>query len=136
MKPHISIITLGVKSVKDSTAFYKSLGLPTTESDAITFIKMPTVWMALYGLEDLAKDAGLPVDKCGFSGVTLAHNVLSREQVDKVIDEAKSIGAKVCDSPKEREWGGYSGYFKDPDGYLWEIAFNPYSPEIAIDEDI
>lgn len=136
MKPHISIITLGVKNVETATAFYEKLGFPVERNGAITFISTsPITKMALYGLEDLAEDAGVSTQTEAFSGVTLAHNVPSKEQVDKVMAEAKSVGAKITDQPRERDWGGYSGYFKDPDGYLWEIAFNPYSPEIAVDED-
>lgn len=133
MKPHISIITLGVSDLARATDFYAKLGFPAKQTDNITFMEMPSVWLALYPLEDLAEDAGVSVARSGFSGVTLSHNVGSEKQVDMVIEEVRSIGAKIVDEPHKREWGGYSGYFQDPDGYLWEVAFNPYSPEIAVE---
>ncbi|MCD8484364.1 VOC family protein [Candidatus Woesebacteria bacterium] len=135
MTPHISIITLGVKDVAASTEFYEKLGFPVEPSGKITFITTsPTSKLALYGLQDLAQDAGVEAQTGSFSGITLAHNVVSKEQVDAVIEEARNIGARITDEPHEREWGGYSGYFQDPDGYLWEIGFNPFDPEIAVDE--
>ena len=135
MKPHISIITLGVNNLKKSTDFYEKLGFPVERSESITFISTsPISKLALYGLEDLAHDANISVNKSGFSGITLAHNVVSKQQVEQVIAEARLVGAEITDEPREREWGGYSGYFKDIDGYLWEIAYNPYDPEIAVDE--
>lgn len=136
MKSHISIVTLGVKDLKRSTDFYEKLGFLVERSESITFITTsPISKLALYRSEDLAKDANVSVKTGEFSGVTLAHNVISKEQVDAVIKEARSVGAVITDQPQERVWGGYSGYFKDPDGYLWEIAYNPFDPEIAVDED-
>lgn len=135
MKPHLSLITLGVKDVQRATEFYTKLGFPTEPSDEITFIKLPTVWLSLYGLDALAQDANVDSTRSGFSGMTLAHNVLSEKQVDEVIEEVRKLGAKITDEPQKKEWGGYSGYFQDTDGYLWEVAYNPFSPEIAVDED-
>jgi predicted lactoylglutathione lyase len=135
MKSHISLITLGVKDLEKSTSFYKTIGFPVEVADDITFIKMPNLWMSLYPLHKLADDAGVENNKSGFSGITLAHNVLSKDQVDSVFKELQKCEVNIIDKPHEREWGGYSGYFSDVDGYVWEVAFNPYSPEIAVDEN-
>jgi uncharacterized protein len=134
MKPHISLITLGVKNLQKSTQFYQSIGFPTETTGDITFIKMASVWLALYPLDELASDAGVANDKQGFAGMTLAHNVVSKEQVDQVFAELKQRKVTISDEPHQREWGGYSGYFADPDGYLWEVAFNPFAPQIAVNE--
>lgn len=135
MKPHISIITLGVQDVEKSTQFYERLGFPVERNGAITFISASeNMKLSLFGLEDLAKEAGVSVETGAFSGVTLAHNVISKAQVDMVMAEVAQAGAEITAKPQERDWGGYSGYFKDTDGYLWEVAYNPYSPEIAVDE--
>lgn len=133
MKPHISLITLGVRDVKTSADFYQKIGFPVEVTGDIAFMKLPSVWLALYPVNELAKDAGIPNDKVGFAGITLAHNVRSKEQVDTVFEDLKKLGVKITDPPHEREWGGYSGYFADADGYLWEVAFNPFSPEIAVE---
>lgn len=134
MKPHISIITLGVNDLQESTDFYKRIGFPTDTSDGITFIKMPSVWMALYPIDALTADAGIENTKTGFSGFTLAHNVVSKEQVDTIFQDLEKHDVTITDMPHKREWGGYSGYFQDVDGYVWEVAYNPFSPEIAVDE--
>lgn len=134
MKPNISIITLGVKDLQKATNFYKKIGFPTETTGNITFIKMPNVWLSLYGLEELAKEANVTNDKATFSGITLAHNVASKEQVDAVFATLNNLHVTITAQPTKREWGGYSGYFQDEDGYLWEVAYNPFSPEIAVDE--
>lgn len=136
MKPHISIVTLGVQDVKKSSQFYERLGFPVERNGAITFMAVSqNMKLALFGLEDLAKEVGVSVKTGVFSGVTLAHNVISKAQVDMVMDEVARAGAEITALPQDRDWGGYSGYFKDSDGYLWEVAYNPYSPEIAVDEE-
>ena len=84
--------------------------------------------MALYPREALADDAGVPTEGSGFTGVTLAHNVRTREEVDAVLDEAVAAGATLVKAAQDVFWGGYSGYFADPEGYLWEVAWNPYFP--------
>jgi hypothetical protein len=137
MEPHISIITLGVDNLKRSVAFYADgLGLPFAEDfdpdeDGIAFFEVgPGLRLALYPWDKLAEDAQQPPDGEGFRGVTLAHNVRRRDRVDAVIAEAADAGAEIVKEPEEVFWGGYSGYFADPDGHLWEVAFNPYD-EIA-----
>lgn len=131
MEPRISIITLGVRDLDKSTDFYSKLGFPTEGTGDITFCKLHGTWLSLYPRTELARDAGVKNDGKGFSGVTIAHNVSTTEEVDKIIELAREVGAIITDEPHKRDWGGYSGYFQDPDGYLWEIAYNPFSPELT-----
>jgi catechol 2,3-dioxygenase-like lactoylglutathione lyase family enzyme len=128
MEPRISIITLGVSDLNRSVRFYKEgLGLPLREAnDRIAFFETKGTWLALFPLEALAEDAAIPADGTGFSGFTLAHNVRSMEEVDAVLEEAAASGAKIMKPAGNTSWGGYSGYFADPDGYLWEVAWNPH----------
>lgn len=129
MKPKISLITLGVADITKSLEFYRSLGLKThnyKESDEIVFFPMEATWLALFPREKLASDASLSPEGTGFGGITLSHNVGSKIEVDTVFAQATSVGAKVIKKPQTTSWGGYSGYFADPDGYLWEVAFNPF----------
>ena len=139
MKPKIGIITLGVSDLKRSLAFYRDgLGFPTHEykEDAgIVFFKLEGTWLALYPRDELVKDLGKDAEKAGlnissdpagFSGVTLAHNEKTKEEVDATVQLAVKAGAKLVKQPQEVFWGGYSGYFSDPDGHLWEVAYNPF----------
>ena len=130
MKPKISLVTLGVRDLERSVAFYRDgLKLPIHESykpgEAIAFFPLEGTWLALFGREDLAKDAHVPADGSGFSGITLAHNEPSKAGVDRVFAEALAAGATAVKPPQDVFWGGYSGYFADPDGHLWEVAWNP-----------
>lgn len=131
MKAKISLITLGVADLKKSLTFYRDgLGFPThnyKEEEGVVFLKMEGTWISLYPKEELAKDAKVVSEGSGFPGFSLAHNVSSKEEVDTVFAHALSIGAKEVKRPEEVSWGGYSGYFADPDGYLWEIAYNPFT---------
>jgi predicted lactoylglutathione lyase len=126
MKPKISIITLGVNNLEKSFTFYKDgLGFPSKkgiEGD-IAFFQLKGIWLALFPKDKLAQDAKVANKGNGFSGFTLAHIVTTKDEVDKIIKLAEKAGAKVTDQPHEREWGGYTGYIKDLDGYLWEIAW-------------
>jgi len=128
MKPKISMITLGVSDLGRSTAFYRDgLALPVYgDFSGITFFKLNSSWLALFPRADLARDAGIDSAGQGFGGVTLAHNVGSREEVDAVLKEAQKAGAKIVRRARGADWGGYSGYFADPDGYLWEVTWNPH----------
>ncbi|MDQ3812396.1 MAG: VOC family protein [Armatimonadota bacterium] len=128
MEPRISLITLGVFDLARSTAFYRDgLGLPTTgDFEGVTFFKLKGTWLALYPREDLAADARVSSEGSGFSGFTLAHNVQSKDEVDAVLQQAEKAGAKILKPAQDTDWGGYSGYFADPDGYLWEVAWNPH----------
>jgi catechol 2,3-dioxygenase-like lactoylglutathione lyase family enzyme len=128
MKPKISLITLGVSNLERSTAFYRDgLGLPTHgEFPGVTFFRLTGTWLALYPHYELAADAAVDEQGGGFRRFTLAHNVSSRQEVDRVMEEARKAGARVQKPAKDTEWGGYSGYFTDPDGFLWEVAWNPH----------
>jgi catechol 2,3-dioxygenase-like lactoylglutathione lyase family enzyme len=130
MKSKISLITLGVTDLQKSLTFYRDgLGLPThdyKEGAGIVFFAMEGTWLALFPREELAADATVAAAGSGFTGITLAHNVGSRQEVDGVMALAVAAGAKPVKQPHEVSWGGYSGYFADPDGYLWEVAFNPF----------
>ncbi|MCK5190216.1 MAG: VOC family protein [Methylococcales bacterium] len=127
MKPRISMITLGVNDLEKSVKFYnEGLGFPKMDSSPeVAFFTLNGSWLGLYGREALAEDAMVSSDGNGFNGFTLAHNVASEAEVDQVIEQALSAGATLAKPAQKVFWGGYSGYFKDPDGYLWEVAHNP-----------
>ncbi len=128
MKPHITIITLGVEDLQRSIDFYeKGLGFPRKDdSESIAFFEMTGLLLALYPRDALAEDITIPPHGSGFQGFTLAHNVESPEAVDRVLAEAVAVGAALVKPGQVADWGGYSGYFKDPDGFYWEVAHNPF----------
>lgn len=127
MKPKISLITLGVTNLKTSTKFYTDLGFPTEGSpEGVTFLKLEGTWLSLFPKEELAKDSQTEMGKIAPT-FTLAHNVISKEKVHEVIELARKAGAIIQKEPQDTFWGGYTGYFKDPDGYLWEVAHNPFT---------
>ena len=128
MRPRISMVTLGVRDFARSVEFYQQwLGFPRMESaDDVAFFTLDGTWLALYDRGALAEDAGVSPDGDGFEAITLAHNVGSEEAVDEVVGQAVAAGATLVKEPQKADWGGYSGYFKDPDGHLWEVAFNPF----------
>jgi hypothetical protein len=128
MEPRLSIVTLGVADLERSLRFYRDgLGLPQRESPPdIGFFTLRGTWLALYERKALAEDAGVAPDGRGFSGFTLAHNVRTRDEVDRVIAAALAAGGRPTSPAQIRPWGGYSGYFADPDGFLWEVAWNPH----------
>lgn len=128
MKPHITIITLGVADLQRSIDFYeKGLGLPRKdESKSIAFFEMGGTILALYPRDELAEDITISPEGAGFQGFTLAHNVDSPEEVDLTLAEAVAAGAELVKPGQDAFWGGYSGYFKDPDGFYWEVAHNPF----------
>jgi catechol 2,3-dioxygenase-like lactoylglutathione lyase family enzyme len=130
MKPRITIVTLGVSDLARSVRFYRDgLGLPRRPGpDDIAFFEMPGTWLALYPREALAEDATVPAEGSGFPGFTLAHNVESPEAVDALLEEAVAAGARLVKPGQKVFWGGYSGYFADPDDFLWEVAWNPGFP--------
>ena len=127
MKPKISLITLGVKSVPASRAFYEALGFPLeiSDGDDYAMFKLDGARLALFPKDKLAQDAEVPAKGSGFPGFTLAHNEPSRKAVDSALAEAKRHGARIVKKAADTFWGGYSGYFQDPDGYLWEVAWHP-----------
>lgn len=128
MEPRISMITLGVSDLEESARFYEiGLGLPRMESPPGTaFFTLNGTWLGLYPRDLLAKDANVSPIGTGFSGVTLSHNLVSKDAVRAVFEEAIAAGAELVKQPQEVSWGGFSGYFKDQDGHLWEVAYNPF----------
>lgn len=124
------MITLGVSDLARSAQFYeKGLGLPRKPMDSaadVAFFTLNGSWLALWGRDALAEDAKVPKAGSGFAGFALAHNVASRKEVDKVLEQAAAAGARVVKPAHDTFWGGYSGYFSDPDGHLWEVAWNPH----------
>jgi hypothetical protein len=134
MKPRIKIITLGVSDLEKSLAFYRDgLDLPTEgiigtefEDGAVVFFKMnDDLILALYPKAALAKDAKVSVGSSSPSEFSIGHIVKTEQEVDAVMRQAERAGARITDPPHDRFWGGYSGYFQDLDGHLWEIAWNP-----------
>ena len=125
---NISMVTLGVADLARATRFYVALGWRDTEmsNEDVRFLAGADVVLGLYGREALAEDAGVPAAGEGFRAVALAVNRASREEVDAFFKRATLAGGSVVKRPQEAFWGGYSGYFSDPDGHLWEVAHNPF----------
>mgnify|MGYP003541738502 FL=1 len=130
MEPRITLVTLGVSDLGRSIRFYRDgLGLPQRETpEGVAFFEMRGMWLSLYAREALAEDATVSAEGPGFRGFTLAHNVRSPEAVDRLLAEAVAAGATLVKPGQKVFWGGYSGYFADPDGFLWEVAWNPDLP--------
>jgi|SRR5580698_5858384 catechol 2,3-dioxygenase-like lactoylglutathione lyase family enzyme len=128
MKSKISVITLGVKDLPASLKFYRDgLGFtPEGDTKDIAILKMEGAWLSLYPRESLAQDATVSPEGSGFHGFTMAHNVKSKKEVDDVLAFAVNAGAKLIKPGQDVFWGGYSGYFADPDNFLWEVAWNPF----------
>ena len=128
MQPRISMITLGVRNLAASVKFYETgLGFPRMNSPPeVAFFILNGTWLGLYSRHALAEDATIAPEGSGFEGFTLSHNVASEEEVESVMSQALAAGAKLVKPAQKVFWGGYSGYFKDPDGHLWEIAHNPH----------
>lgn len=131
MEARITMVSLGVRDLGRATAFYETvLGWEKTmaSNESISFFRLNGILLGLYGWEPLAEDAGVPSEGLGFRGVALAYNTRSKEEVDNVFRELEEKGATIVKAPDDVFWGGYSGYFSDPDGHLWEVAWNPYLP--------
>lgn len=128
MNPRISMITLGVRDLAKSIEFYEQgLGFPRLESPpSVAFFTLNGTWLGLYDKDALAEDAQVSSQGSGFGGFSVSHNVASDNEVDAVMEQALAAGATLAKKPQKVFWGGYSGYFKDPDGHLWEIAHNPF----------
>jgi catechol 2,3-dioxygenase-like lactoylglutathione lyase family enzyme len=126
MKPHVAVITLGVRDFERARRFYsEGLGWAIQQEDdnwVCFLLGEGATALALYPWDELAEDAKVPPDGTGFRGFTLAHNVRSQERVEEVLAEVARAGGKVVKKAERTAWGGYGGYFADPEGYLWEVA--------------
>ncbi len=134
MKPRITLLTLGVDDLERAVAFYRDgLGLPSKkgivgtefEHGAVAFFELQGLQLALWPRPSIAHDTGLPVSPRSATELTIGHNVRSPEEVDEVMGRAKQAGARIVKPAGRTFWGGYAGYFQDPDGHLWEVAWNP-----------
>jgi catechol 2,3-dioxygenase-like lactoylglutathione lyase family enzyme len=128
---NVSVITLGVVDLARARSFYvDGLGFRASSmsNEHVVFMEGGGVVLALYGRDALAEDAGLASKGSGFRGVALAHNVADKAAVDRVLARAIAAGAKPLRPAQDVFWGGYSGYFEDPDGHVWEVAWNPHWP--------
>jgi uncharacterized protein len=130
MEQRMSLVTLGVANLTRSREFYERLGWRRSmaKAEGIVFFQAGGMALALYPRQELAKDANIAADGHGFGGMSISYNTRNREEVDSVLAEAKSAGARLLKPAQEAFWGGYSGYFADPDGFLWEVAWNPSFP--------
>jgi hypothetical protein len=134
MEPRVPLITLGVDDLQRSLEFYRDgLGLSTQgivgseyEFGAVAFFELqPGLKLAVWPRRSIAQDTGLALSGGSATELTLGHNVASREEVDGVMAQAKRAGARIVKPAQATFWGGYAGYFQDPDGHLWEVAWNP-----------
>jgi catechol 2,3-dioxygenase-like lactoylglutathione lyase family enzyme len=131
MEQRLTAVTLGVADLQRARHFYeKGLGWSAslTSNKDVVFFQANGLVIALWGRANLAKDANLIDEGGGFSGIVLAHNARSREGVDAVLAKAGQAGARILKPGQETFWGGYAGYFADPDGHMWEVAWNPFWP--------
>ncbi|AFY57646.1 lactoylglutathione lyase-like lyase [Rivularia sp. PCC 7116] len=129
MRQQLNIVTLGVEDLQRSLKFYKDgLGwkLSSASNENIAFFQMGGVVLSLYPQDKLAEDVKIKSDGDGFSGITLAYNAKDEAEVDKVLQQVEALGAKIVKKAEKVFWGGYSGYFADFDGNLWEVAWNPF----------
>lgn len=131
MKPRINLVTLGVTDMARARSFYERLGFVASSASNpdVTFFEANGIVLGLFGHESLAEDAHIaPTPLPSFRGVSLAWNVASEAEADSIIAHAVACGAALIKAPQKVFWGGYSGYFADPDGHLWEVAHNPFFP--------
>lgn len=125
----VTLITLGVRDLDRARAFYGALGWrPAQEAEGVAFYQMQGAALALYGLSDLAHDQDRAVADLGTGAVTLAQNFADEAEVDQAFARALAAGATALKRPEAASWGGYSGTWADPDGHVWEMAFNPFWP--------
>ena len=132
MEPRVSFITLAVTDLARSLVYYRdNLGLkPRSVKESVVFFELGETWLALYPHQLLAGDGRVPSEGGGFRGVTLAHNVRSPEEVDQLLAIGAQGGGRLVKAGHTAFWGGYTGYFADPDGHLWEVAWNPDFPHV------
>jgi len=130
LEQRVSLITLGVQDMDRSASFYEKLGWQRVPSqDGVIAFDLIGQTLGLYPKDMLAQELGIPADAIGgFSGITLAHNVRAKADVGIVLEAAKAAGGQILKPAQDVFWGGYHGYFADPDRHVWEIAFNPFSP--------
>lgn len=126
MEQRLSLVTLGVADLERSLRFYEALGWKRANDHAeVVFFQLPGMVLGLWSREALANDARLAPNERGFGGITLAYNARDKDEVDAVLKEAERAGARILKPAEDVFWGGYSGYFADPDGHPWEVAWNP-----------
>jgi catechol 2,3-dioxygenase-like lactoylglutathione lyase family enzyme len=132
MEPRLSFVTLGVEDLQRAIRFYAGvLRLPQLESPpTVAFFEMGRTWLALYPAHLLAADAGVPAEGSGFPRFALAHNTRSAAEVDTLMAEVSASGGRIVKPAQRTDWGGYAGYFADPDGFLWEVAWNAGFPHV------
>ncbi|UWQ81289.1 VOC family protein [Leisingera sp. S132] len=129
MEQRVSLITLGVPDMEKAAAFYEALGWKRAESpDGVIAFDLISQTLGLYPLAALAEDIGLPPEALGTGAMTLSHNTRSKEEVAQLLAAAAGAGADVLKPAQDVFWGGHHGYFRSPDGHVWEVAFNPFSP--------
>ena len=131
MNQHLHLITLGVRDLEHSREFYTEIlgWKPASASgDDVVFFQAGGVVLGLYSREKLAEDALISPDGSGFAGITLAYNAHSESEVDEIIHDLEAKGVQIAKRPQKVFWGGYSSYFVDPDGFYWEVAYNPFFP--------
>ena len=130
MRQKFTLITLGVRDFQKSLAFYEGLGWKQSKFSQEEYALFPLggIVLGLYPLKSLEQDTTLRYQASSFAGMTISYNARSEEEVDAVLEEAKRLGATIVKPAQKVFWGGYSGYFKDLDGYLFEVAFNPFWP--------
>ena len=135
MKPRVTVITIGVDNLERSLAFYRDgLGLPTQDitgtefaHGAVVFLQLqPGLKLALWPRASIAHDTGLALGAPSATELTLGHNVASKRDVDAVMEQARNAGAAIVKQAQDTFWGGYAGYFEDPDRHVWEIVWNPH----------
>ncbi len=130
MEQRISLVTLGVSDLAKASAFYDALGWKISSSDkeeGIIAYDLQSMALALYPWEKLAEDAGVPVERSGHSAFAIAYNAPSEREVEEILRQAERAGGRIIKAAEKAFWGGYSGYFSDVDGHLWEVAYNPFS---------
>ena len=134
MHPHVSMIGIGTADLGRSLAFYEALGWKrsSASTEDMVFLRLANLCLGLHPRDMLAADAGVSEAGEGFRAVTFAHNVASPEAVDTAFETVEAAGGRIVKRPEKVHWGGYSGYFADPDGNLWEIAHNPF---VELNED-
>ncbi|MBN8608665.1 MAG: VOC family protein [Caulobacterales bacterium] len=130
MEPRVSLITLGVVDLRRSLVFYEAMGFRASSlgGGEVFFLQAGAIGLVIWSRADLASDAGAPEAGSGFRGIAIAHNVREEREVDEVLAAAEAAGGKITKQAHQAPWGGRTGYFADPDGHLWEVAWNPHFP--------